>query len=219
MRIVRALAALAVGVVAISMAPNGAAQQRPPNPGPAGPKDAKAVQTPCELSIGDAPIRAIVSGADLQNLALNNAATPGCAKPEDMKSRVAWLRDVSDSNRRWEAAIKEVRGVVFLELRGAAPATGGPRRFELGRDDTVLANLTIAVSSLPAAAPGALGVSYEDSALNVVQTGRSRVDVKTGKPIAVAGGGVWNTATMSFPTEVPSSSLYDMPKTSNSVRK
>lgn len=209
MRIVRALAALAVSVVAISMAPNGAAQQRPPNPGPAGPKDAKAVQTPCELRIGDAPIRAIVSGADLQNLALNNAATPGCAKPEDVKSRVAWLRDVSDSNRRWEAAIREVGGVVFLELRGAAPATGGPRKFELGRDDTVLANLTIAVSSLPAAAPGPLDVSYEDSALNVVQTGRSRVDVKTGKPIAVAGGGVWNTATMSFPTEVPSSSLYD----------
>lgn len=209
MRIVRALAALAVGVVAISMAPNGAAQQRPPNPGPAGPKDAKAVQTPCELRIGDAPIRAIVSGADLQNLALQDDSAQGCAKDANLPSKVRWVRDVTDPNRRWEARVHTKAGVVFLEVRGAAPTQGELRQFELGGEESVVARLSARVVGLPTATSGALTVRYDDPELDAAQTGRSRLD-GSGKPIAVAGGAVWNTATMSFPSAIPAESRYDV---------
>ena len=203
MRIVRALAALAVGVVAISMAPNGAAQPGPTNPGPPAPKDAKAVQTPCELRIGDAPIRAIVSGADLQNLAVQ-----GCGSPQQLAPKVEWIRDVSDVSRRWEAKIHVAESVPFLELRGAAPASGGTRKFELGKDDTAVATLTATVVPRPVATAGPMDIQFEDPALNVLQSGRSRIDAKSGKPIAVAGGGVWNSVSISLSPEIPSASRY-----------
>lgn len=208
MRIVRALAALAVSVVAISMAPNGAAQPATP-PGPAAPKDAKTAQTPCELRIGDAPIRAIVSGADLQNLALQDDSAQACAKDANLPSKVRWVRDVTDPNRRWEARVHTKAGVVLLEVRGAAPTQGELRQFELGGEESVVARLSARVVGLPTATSGALTVRYDDPELDAAQTGRSRLD-GSGKPIAVAGGAVWNTATMSFPSAIPAESRYDV---------